>query len=217
MQRIATDALDNRGDKMQATEILYEEHRVILKVLECLNKIVAEAETDGKLNADSANTAIDFFRNFADGCHHAKEEDRLFIVLEQSGIPKQGGPIGVMLTEHDDGRGFVKGMADAVSAAANGDAEALQAFRHNAVNFIHLLTNHIGKEDQVLFPMAGRVLDEQSATHLMTDFRQIEADAGGTRHDKYVAIARNLCDKYGVAFLEDAQIKTIKSEFMADA
>ena len=66
---------------MKATDILYEEHRIIMKVLECLQKIVAEAEENNKLNAGSASQAIDFFRNFADGCHHAKEEDRLFIVM----------------------------------------------------------------------------------------------------------------------------------------
>ena len=164
---------------MKATDILYEEHRIIIKVLECLQKIAAEAEANGKLNADSANQAIDFFRNFADGCHHAKEEDRLFIVMQENGIPREGGPIGVMLMEHDDGRRFVRGMSGAVVQASDGDEDAIEHFAENARDFIALLRGHIDKEDQVLFPMAGQVLNEQVAETLLSDFHRIEEDAGG--------------------------------------
>ncbi len=198
---------------MKATDILYEEHRIIMKVLECLQEVVAEAEESGKLNADSANQAIDFFRNFADGCHHAKEEDRLFIVMQENGIPREGGPIGVMLMEHDDGRRFVRGMAGAVVQASDGDEDALEQFAENARDFIALLRGHIDKEDQVLFPMAGKVLNERVAETLLSDFHRIEEEAGGDRHTKYLRIANNLCERYGVSPMDDSLIDTIKSEF----
>ncbi len=200
---------------MKATDILYEEHRLIMKVLECLQEVVAEAEESGKLNADSANQAIDFFRNFADGCHHAKEEDRLFIVMQENGIPRQGGPIGVMLMEHDDGRRFVRGMAGAVVQASDGDEDAIEKFAENARDFIALLRGHIDKEDQVLFPMAGQVLNEQVAETLLSDFHRIESEAGGERHTKYLRIANNLCERYGVSPMDDSLIGTIKNEFSA--
>ena len=200
---------------MKATDILYEEHRIIMKVLECLQEVVSEAEESGKLNADSANQAIDFFRNFADGCHHAKEEDRLFIVMQENGIPREGGPIGVMLMEHDDGRKFVRGMAGAVVQASDGDEDAVEQFAENARDFIALLRGHIDKEDQVLFPMAGQVLNEQVAETLLSDFHRIEQDAGGDRHAKYLGIANNLCERYGVSPMDDSLIDSIKSEFSA--
>ncbi len=200
---------------MKATDILYEEHRIIIKVLECLQKIVAEAEEKGKLNADSANQAVDFFRNFADGCHHAKEEDRLFIVMQENGIPREGGPIGVMLMEHDDGRRFVRGMAGSVQQASEGDEAAIDKFGENARDFIALLKGHIDKEDQVLFPMAGQVLNEQVAATLLSDFHTIEESAGGERHAKYLGVANNLCAQYGVPPMDESLIDTLKSEFKA--
>ena len=200
---------------MKATDILYEEHPIIMKVLECLQKIVAEAEENGKLNCDSANQAIDFFRNFADGCHHAKEEERLFIVMQENGIPREGGPIGVMLMEHDDGRKFVGGMAGAVEQASNGDGDAIDKFAENARDFIALLRAHIDKEDQVLFPMAEQVLNEQVAETLLSDFRRIEENAGGDRHAKYLRIANILCERYGVSPMDYSLIETIKNEFNA--
>lgn len=198
---------------MEATDILYEEHRIITMVLECLQKIVEEAEESGKLNAQSAQAAIDFFRNFADACHHAKEEDRLFEVMQEHGLPRDGGPIGVMLTEHDEGRKHVRGMAQAVQKAATGDAQALSQFAENARDFIALLTAHINKEDQVLFPMAGQVIASEAANTLLADFKRIEAEAGGRRHVEHIQIARQLCAQYRIAFVDDAQIQTIRDQF----
>ena len=52
---------------------LMEEHRVIEQVLAAL-----EAAARRELQFPFYEQAVDFIVNFADGCHHAKEEDRLF-------------------------------------------------------------------------------------------------------------------------------------------
>jgi len=197
---------------MKATDILTEEHRVIKKVLLCLERIVGEAEQSGKLNEEAARAAVDFFRNFADGCHHAKEEDRLFVVMEQQGVPREGGPIGVMLSEHDQGRHYVQGMEAAIKRAAQGDKLAIDEFASNARHFTDLLNLHIQKEDQVLFPMADSVLAPEVGDTLLTDFKRIEEEAGGDRHARYLQLARNLCTQYAVPFLDDAEIATIRKE-----
>lgn len=197
---------------MKATDILMEEHRIILNVLACLHSIVVEAEK-GKLNAESAKSAIDFFRNFADGCHHAKEEDRLFVVMHEHGFPRESGPIGVMLTEHEDGRRFVRGMARALDRASRGESEAINEFSENARDFIALLQAHIDKEDHVLFPMADQTLADEAANALLADFKKIESDAGGQRHSDYIEVAKQLCDRYGIEFVGEAQLEVINSEF----
>jgi hemerythrin-like domain-containing protein len=199
---------------MKATDILYEEHRIITAALSCLQKIVEQAQASGKLKMNSANRALDFFKNFADGCHHAKEEDRLFVVMEERGIPREGGPIGVMLFEHDGGRDLVRGMAQCVEKASQGDAAALRQFAAHARDFIALLSNHIAKEDQVLFPMAAQVLDGNAADQLLSDFKNIEAMAGGHRHREYIAVAKQLCEEYGVDFVDDSQLRTLNAEFL---
>ncbi len=201
---------------MKATEILVEEHRVIEKVLACLERIVADVSRDGKLNAESANAAIEFFKNFADQCHHAKEEDRLFGVMEAGGVPVDGGPIGVMLSEHEMGRKCVRGMAAQVEKAATGDAAAIGEFRQNAMEFIALLSAHIQKENQILFPMANNVLGDRGGDNLLSEFRQIEADAGGKRHAEWLGVARKLCERHKIPFVEDGEIGTLRAEFLPD-
>jgi hemerythrin-like domain-containing protein len=66
--------------------------------------------------------ALDFIRHFADECHHFKEEQVLFPAMEEHGIPKEGGPIGMMLIEHEEGRGYVRDMAAAIALAVFGFA-----------------------------------------------------------------------------------------------
>ncbi len=199
---------------MKASDILVEEHRVIKRMLACLERIAEEASLAGKLNDVAAEQALTFFREFADKCHHAKEEDRLFPVMESHGFTRHGGPTGVMLDEHVQGRKFIAAMSDAVTLAGEGDAEAVRAFRLNARNYVDLLLQHIDKEDHCLFRMADQVLDDTAKQALLEEFRQIETDAGGKRHETYIGMAQRLCEEYGVPFLEDQDVRLVRQVFM---
>lgn len=184
---------------MNITNILSNEHRVIEVVLTCLEKMTEEANTSGKLDAESANKAIDVIRTFADKCHHGKEENHLFATLVKKGVPKEGGPVGQMLNEHEMGRTFVKGMSENVSEASNGYPDGLMNFTKNAQGYVQLLRGHIQKEDGVLFPMADRILSDEEQKQLLQDFEMVESEHMGTgTHQKYIDIVVSLAKKYGV-------------------
>ena len=80
------------------------EHRVIERVIAVLRQATDALEAGKPVPPQVFNNAIDFIRNFADTCHHAKEEGVLFASMEARGFPRQGGPIQVMLLEHEEGR-----------------------------------------------------------------------------------------------------------------
>ena len=105
------------------TEILREEHELVLMVVEAMEREVASIEHTDHVNADRVANMVDFTRNFTDGCHHAKEEKILFPLLEQRD-PAAGGPVSVMLSEHDVGRqavGAINGaLPDVVGFACDG-------------------------------------------------------------------------------------------------
>ena len=48
--------------------------------------------------------ALDFLLAFGDTMHNRKEENILFPLMIKRGLPAQGGPIGVMLMEHESER-----------------------------------------------------------------------------------------------------------------
>lgn len=179
---------------MKPTEILSAEHRVIEQVLNCLEKMATQAEKTGTLDKASATDAVNFFRTFADQCHHGKEEAHLFPAMEAKGFPRNGGPTGVMLHEHEDGRNFVRGMAAAI------EKEAVPAFVENARGFIGLLRQHIEKEDHCLFSMADQAFDDTDQCRLLEAFERVEHDhMGAGTHEKFLKLADSLAEKYGVA------------------
>jgi hemerythrin-like domain-containing protein len=184
---------------MKATSILMNEHRVIEQVLGCLEALAIKGVAQGKLDGDSTRQALDFLRTFADGCHHSKEERCLFPRLEARGLPREGGPTGVMLHEHELGREYLRAMAATVERAELGESEQVECFVRNALDYVRLLRDHILKEDQRLFVMAEHVLTEQDQEALLRSFETIEAgDMGEGTHEKYLAIADELADRFHV-------------------
>lgn len=137
-----------------ATALLREEHKLILEVADALARMFA-AEKDGDpLDYDAVARCVTFFRLFVDACHHGKEEVHLFPELEANGLPRDAGPIAVMLDEHEQGRALVRAMAESLEDARGEDQTANAALRSAAEGFTNLIVAHIGKENNVLFNMA---------------------------------------------------------------
>jgi hemerythrin-like domain-containing protein len=188
---------------MKPSDILSGEHRVIEQVLNCLEKIAEACRREGKLDGQSAREAIDFFQNFADRCHHGKEETHFFPAMEAKGFSREQGPTGVMLREHDLGRSYVRSMNEAVEAATTGDVPACAKFVHNAMFYLDLLREHIVKEDHCLFGMANQTFSEADQQKLLDAFAHVEAEEMGVdTHEKFIALANELADRWNVARAE---------------
>jgi len=172
------------------TEILSDEHRVIERVLDALQRLTAVPVNP---SLEQWRKALEFFRHFADQCHHFKEEKVLFPALEEHGIPREGGPIGMMLAEHEEGRGHVRSMIDAVEQVAQGNGAASTTLMDHARAYVTLLREHIQKEDDILFRMADEVIPEDEQRRILKDFENHEAEEmGAGAHEKYLGIAREL-------------------------
>jgi hemerythrin-like domain-containing protein len=192
---------------MKATDVLREEHEVIQQVLDCVEVLAQRAEKSGELDLASARRALDFLGTFADRCHHGKEEQGLFPLLNLKGLPKHVGPIAVMLAEHDQGRAAIRGMRDALQGGENGKPGAARDFAGAARAYVDLLRQHIDKENGVLFPMADQMLGEPDQRALLGGFDKLEAgDLGAGTHERYLALARDLCTRLGVAWRPHATV-----------
>ncbi|MHC4101768.1 MAG: hemerythrin domain-containing protein [Planctomycetota bacterium] len=185
---------------MDATRCLRDEHQVILKVLDCFDLALQQARAGGTASREVFEPFLEFFRGFADKCHHCKEEDRLFPCMEARGIPREGGPIGVMLLEHQQGRQRVRAMADELDSADGGDAVSIERVLDQGQAFLELLRGHINKEDNILFNMADQLIQGGDLTQLTEGYETAENEAGyqstfGNCRD----IADRLMEKYGVS------------------
>ncbi|MBI2520822.1 MAG: hemerythrin domain-containing protein [Bdellovibrio sp.] len=198
---------------MNPTKILMTEHRVIEQVLNCAEEMARRAKIDGCLNKAMAEKTIDFIVNFSDRCHHSKEETHLFRMMEERGFSPFQGPTAVMRQEHEYGRNCVKQMTDSLSGGAAGDKSALAKFIENAHNFIEMLRPHIQKEDNILYPMANSIFSDDDQSELMAAFHQVEESEmlKGT-HEKYLAIAEELANFYGIEKADLTKIQDCGSE-----
>ena len=130
---------------MKATEILIREHDLILRGIGVLDAMARLANPDA-VPADDARAIIEFIRNSPTVPPRQGGRGPL-PGHEAFGIPKQGGPIGMMLMEHDQGRA-ASGRWTKPCRIRTGPA-ALEAFAGAAFEYTTLLSNHIFKENNV--------------------------------------------------------------------
>jgi hemerythrin-like domain-containing protein len=184
---------------MEATDILMAEHRVIERVLAVLNTAAERLEQGQPVRPGFFIDASDFIKGFADGCHHRKEEGVLFEAMVNHGMSRLGGPIAVMLADHEQGRSFTRGMRAAAEKLEAGDASAQEVVITNARGYVTLLQQHIMKEDNILVPMADRVIPVADHAKVAEDFERVEHEETGEGvHEKYLALAASLEGEMGV-------------------
>ncbi len=184
---------------MTATTALRSEHENILAMIACLVSACKAAANVDRLDSDTFRAGLDFIQNYADAWHHAKEEGLLFPALEAAGMPRRGGPIAVMLNEHELGRTYVRQIDKNLEAAINGDNSALQTVLRFTLAYAELLTQHIQKENNILFNMADQILSPEEQARLQQEYKAIiPASASEKSGEYYEGIVAKLCERWNV-------------------
>jgi hemerythrin-like domain-containing protein len=177
--------------KQDITQRLKDEHQLILRMLVLLEKNALLTEQGAFSDYQFYLDGVDFIRNYADRFHHAKEEDILFEALIANGMPRANSPVAAMLMEHDLGRAFVKGMEEAATRALSGEADQGAAIVSNARGYLELLREHISKEDEILYPLAERVIPGEKREEIVAGYRKAEENAVQGFEAHYAAIVES--------------------------
>jgi hemerythrin-like domain-containing protein len=139
---------------MKATNFLTQEHKLILRALDVLDGIAASMEGEGKADPADVDKILDFLRWFADAHHQVKEETILFPVLKARAADEERS-VRHMIFEHDHERKLIEDLERDLRLGE------FSNFASGASRLSSTLRNHIYKEDQLLFPQADSLLDEQ--------------------------------------------------------
>jgi len=174
-------------------DMLMQEHRLIERALAALERCGRTLVAGGAVDRSVVRDFGDFFANFADKCHHAKEEDRLFATMVDAGFPRDAGPIGVMLHEHGEGRTHVGALRRIGDGSGPLSADERREVAEHAAAYVPLLRQHILKEDRILYPMAERALPPDAFERMYVDFECFETEVTGTgEHQRFHALAEAL-------------------------
>ncbi len=153
------------------TEVLREDHKVVLGKLNDLEKAIS------KLDAQAV-VMLKELAKFLQGevvVHFAKEEEALFPEIEKF-IPREGGPTGMMLIEHEDLNNAKARMIEGIEGLAknSSDEKSAKLVRENGRHYIDVLRQHIDKEDNMLFMMAEMHLDGEQVQAVAKLFADID-------------------------------------------
>lgn len=158
----------------QPTQILRDEHDVILRGLEILESCSEKLHQGEAVPPAQLESLIEFFRLYADKTHHGKEEALLFPAMVERGFSYESGPIHCMMSDHEQNRTLTRLMISAVADMRAGDSRAAMRFAEAADNYVYVLREHIQKENMVLFNMAEQVLTAAEEPALLSKFQDVD-------------------------------------------
>lgn len=179
--------------EQKAIDMLMAEHRGIERMLNVVENAAGRLERGEPVPPTLFADAATFFANFADRCHHGKEEKLLFTTMAERGIPVEGGPIGVMLAEHNQGRAYVRVIREEGHKYAEGTLKDTSKLVAAVRGYAALLRQHIMKEDRILYPMAERVLTPGDQAALVEACERVEREEMGEgEHERFHAMIEQL-------------------------
>ncbi|MBI4335364.1 MAG: hemerythrin domain-containing protein [Candidatus Omnitrophica bacterium] len=146
---------------------LVDEHVIIKKWVALIPKVIENLDVETEEGRELILNGIDFIRSYADKFHHAKEEEILFKYFDE-GLDI----LKVIHEDHETARGHAKAVLEAIDKKDNKEiAEHLKAYHD-------LLSEHIKKEDEILYPWMDRNLSTSQIGELFAKFNEADDRIG---------------------------------------
>ncbi len=169
-------------------ELLMLDHETHEKVFDAGEKAFAASKPDRTM----VKELLRYFVEYLDGCHNKKEEDHLFPLLEERGIPSRGGPLAVMLAEHASSKELLAKLRTLGGAYGSGDDGVLDELRGVYGEYVALLKQHFWKENDILYPMAEQALSLADGEKVVEGIRATEIAISPDAHARYYKLADEL-------------------------
>ena len=170
-------------------ELLMKDHETTERVFAAAEK--AFAAPGGPSPGLVANLRA-YLVDYVDRCHNQKEERAVFPALEAAGVPTHGGPVAVMLGEHRQARELVEAIDGAARVFAAGERTALVPLAEAFEAYAALCKNHFWKENDILYPLASRVLPEPVRAGIVPAIEAVEAELGPDTRARAYALAEEI-------------------------
>jgi hemerythrin-like domain-containing protein len=156
---------------------LVDEHKLIKRLIAQIPNIVESLELEAQEGKQLVLDGIDFIRNYADSYHHAKEEDLLFKYFEED-----AEIIQAMHEDHRNARSRVRNILEGI------ESKNRESVIENLFAYRELLTDHIRKEDDILYPWMDRNITTPQVGKLFSSFSEVDERFGDTpaRYEKFV-------------------------------
>jgi CBS domain-containing protein len=163
---------------MTPLETLREEHASIREVLVVLAAVADRLERGGNVSTRLLDTALDFVAAFLERSHRVKEEQALFPLLARRGLAPDAEPLAELRGDHDACRGLLRTLRGTLAGREPAPREQVVA---DLREFTVLLEAHLGREEELLFPLAGRSLSADDQGELLAAFEAVDGREASRR------------------------------------
>jgi DUF438 domain-containing protein len=167
-------------------ELLMADHEITERVFSAAEKAFA---VPGGPSPGLVANVREYLVGYVDRCHNQKEERIVFALLQRAGMPVEGGPLAVMLGEHAQAKELVEQLDAAAAAFVAGDRARLADLREVLAAYAALCKDHFWKENDILYPMAVRMLDAATQEGIVPAIEALEAALGPDTRRRHHRIA----------------------------
>jgi hemerythrin-like domain-containing protein len=171
--------------------ILIHEHNVIKQVLEGMKKWLVNFQQGQTLDIATLKNMAYFLMKYVDECHHQKEEILFQALKDGKGHPSEY-VLNDLKHEHELGHKFdmdLKQIIDTYSENKKLDTAKLIELIQNILN---LHVNHAAKEEQYIFPLINKMLDEHKNAVFFEQFKKIEEKLGANVYADLTNLANHI-------------------------
>jgi hemerythrin-like domain-containing protein/rubredoxin len=165
---------------------LMREHRRIERMIGVINNELAKMSEHEKLDPSFVDVTVDFFRTYADRCHHGKEEDVLFKALMAKQLSEDHRKtINELIEDHAYARATVGKLWEAKTAWVQNDESALSDIQAALRELARIYPKHIEKEDKHFFYPCMKYFDKPELDAMLNAFWEFDKNM---IHEKYERI-----------------------------
>jgi hemerythrin-like domain-containing protein len=156
-------------------DVMYGEHDVIVKAEKIIINLNGIWEKDADAYSEKVRKLIVFFKEYADGYHHRKEEDVLFPAIKEHPDFVLQEIIDEFETHHEDFRGYAKDISEAI------DEKDFPRSYKILKQYINDLRDHIAAENDELFVLAENLMDKNQLETIYFKFMDVDMQLGEKR------------------------------------
>ncbi|MCR5527257.1 MAG: hemerythrin domain-containing protein [Lachnospiraceae bacterium] len=159
-------------------EIMEEEHANIQRMIAVIRQICCNILEGGEVPVDDLRSITDFIKNYADHHHHGKEEAFLFPeMVARLGKMADNLVTHGMLVEHNLGRNYNMGLSMSLDAYEASPSTQLKLdIVGNAFGYSYVLSEHVLKENNVVYTFAEKNLPQEVFDKVNEDSRKFEEE-----------------------------------------
>ena len=167
-------------------QVLYEEHTIITNAIDIAREASALIGKDNAQYESTIRKLITFFREYADGFHHQKEETILFPAIAKKNEMLAEGIIFEMNENHEDFREKVGMIENCLNVEDYPKAQKIME------RYTEALLDHIAAENEELFNIATTILDEHELNTMHFQFIDCDRELGDSKKLELVEMASGL-------------------------